>query len=504
MSPTRWTTRARSAAPPRVPSGSSEPGGWPGATWSALQPSPSRRRSGLARLARSSPSASHPTPSHAGPTTPSGPTPSGPTPSGSTPFGSTPFGPTSFGSTPCPAYPGPPPHRAVAARVTGPASLPILALLAFLALLALARLAVAAPPTPSPPPADDARAQAKAAVERGHAAFDRGDYTAAINAFEEAMALRPSPKLHFNVGVCEQRLMEAAVSRGESAAESAHAAAAIAAFNRYLAEKRDAPDRAEVEATIRSLGGTPVTAGQLKPAPTAPAPTAPAPSPEPEAGPVPDDEPPAGTSSPTAPPKATPDPPVTTPAPSRGHFGGHIGLWSQPQLEGLATVEGAGLALFGLEGAAHLGRRRALRLGGVLDLAASAKKAGKLALTAQVLALTVGAAPRAGDRFEFPLRLALGLAREALQSDGKAPIPCAVSPTAPSQRLGGVVGGRVGAAVLVGARRNHGLGLHLGAAFTGYGQGTRATGCNASPFVSLQIPRARGSIAVELAYTVRF
>ena len=369
-----------------------------------------------------------------------------------------------------------------------------------LAALLFAAPASAAPsPTPADTPADstDARARAAALVERGHAAYDRADYPAALAAFEEAHALRPSPKLHYNLGVCHQRLMESAAARGDAAAESAHAVAAIDAFNRYLVERPTADDRTEVEALIRALGGAPATASRLKPVPTPPTR-------------APDDAPAVADSAPKTP--SPPDPPPATapadpavPAPWRGHLGPRLGLWLQPQLSRDPGTTGAALAVFGVAAAAHLGPRRRLRLGGALDLAASARQAGKLALTAQVLAATAGLAlPAAHGRLEFPLELALGLAREALQADGQAAVTCATGPTLVSQRLGGWVGGRAGAVVLVGARRNHGLGLHLGAAFVGFGRGSRAPGCDASPFEDLRVPRLGGVVQAELAYTLRF
>ncbi|MCY1006712.1 hypothetical protein OV079_14355 [Nannocystis pusilla] len=109
--------------------------------------------------------------------------------------------------------------------------------------------APAAPPT-----------EARAAFEAGAKAYAAGDFDKALAQFERAMALRPSPKIHYNIGVCRQQLMLAARERGDVAAESLHAAAAVEAYKAYLRELPEAEDRVEVEATIRDLGGTPHSA----------------------------------------------------------------------------------------------------------------------------------------------------------------------------------------------------------------------------------------------------
>ena len=158
-----------------------------------------------------------------------------------------------------------------------------------------------APATTPPPVTDDARkAAARKLAEAASAAFAAGDYPAALARFEEAMALRPNPKLHYNLGVCHQRLTRQAAARGDADAEARHADAAIDAFNAYLRDNPDAPDRAAVELLIRDLGGTPITQPQLRD-PLAPLPTAP---------PVQSPAPPANTTDPPGPIPRPYDPPA--------------------------------------------------------------------------------------------------------------------------------------------------------------------------------------------------
>ncbi len=70
------------------------------------------------------------------------------------------------------------------------------------------------------------------------------------------MAILPATKLHFNMGVCHQRLALAAESPEQRTRERD---AAIDSYNAYLELNPRADDRLSVAATIRNLGGTPST-----------------------------------------------------------------------------------------------------------------------------------------------------------------------------------------------------------------------------------------------------
>lgn len=73
-----------------------------------------------------------------------------------------------------------------------------------------------------------------------------------------------------------------------------------------------------------------------------------------------------------------------------------------------------------------------------------------------------------------------------------------------SAHAGGVVGGRLGFAVLVGARRHHELGMHITFAFFGFGPGSAADSCDERPFAAASVLRARAVITSALGYAFRF
>jgi tetratricopeptide repeat protein len=72
----------------------------------------------------------------------------------------------------------------------------------------------------------DPRSDARDRLEEGSALYRKGDYQGALDKFEEARALAPSPKIYFNLGQALNRL--------------GRTAAAIDAFERFLAEAPDA------------------------------------------------------------------------------------------------------------------------------------------------------------------------------------------------------------------------------------------------------------------------
>ena len=111
-----------------------------------------------------------------------------------------------------------------------------------------------------PPAGDDAspspESQARTEVSTASAAFAAGDYATALVHYQAALALLPAAKLHYNIAVCHQRLALAAET---SAERTRQRDLAIDSYNRYLAANPRATDRLEVAATIRKLGGRPVT-----------------------------------------------------------------------------------------------------------------------------------------------------------------------------------------------------------------------------------------------------
>jgi hypothetical protein len=379
------------------------------------------------------------------------------------------------------------------------------------AVLALAlSLSAALPARAATDPATQARASA--AVTAARAAFERADYAAAITHFEAALALRPAPKIHYNLGVCHTRLYRAAEASGDAGASRSHAAAAIDAFNTYLRAAPSADDRDAVGDMVRALGGTPATAPQLRDplSTTSPAPT-PTPAPAPASS-DPLDRPLAAIPVPIPPP--APVVPDTTPPLARGYLGVELGLTAQPQFFTRSDLDGAFQGLLVLRGGARLGARRRMDLGAQLTLATPPETAKtKLALSNQSILLDLGHTFPLGHkrRFELSLGGLLGVAREALRVRDGQPLPtCAIQSTGTlvAARAGAVLGGRFGFAVLVGARRNHELGMHLTPAFHGYGPGptgsTGSTGSACPGYVLQDVPRARFVLTSAIGYAIRF
>lgn len=380
---------------------------------------------------------------------------------------------------------------------------------ATIAAVATPRLVAAATNAAPVTPNDADKAAARKAAEAAAAAFAVGDFAGALARFEQAMALRPNPKLHYNLGVCHQRLTREATTRGDSDAEARHAAAAIDAFNAYLRENPDAADRVAVETLVQDLGGTPATRPQLRD-PLAPRPVAPTPAPTTSPGPLPKPyDPPDPTPAPITPAPIPPPTPSEPPLP-RGYLGVATGLVTQPRLVDTAGLDGAYQGMFLVRGGARLGKRRGLELGAQIWLALPGQTgATKLALSTQALILDIGYAVRLGPnrRLELPLGLELGLAREGLRVRTGQPLPaCAAhtSGTLVSARPGGMAGGRLGLAVLVGPRRNHEIGMHIHLAFLGFGPGSAATTCDESPFAAAGVARTRLVLSTSLGYAFRF
>ncbi len=399
-------------------------------------------------------------------------------------------------------------------------------------LAALVLVTFVVPASATAAPAPDPRAVQ--AVSAGRAAFDRGDYAGAIVQFEAARALRPAPKLHYNLGVCHMRLFRGAEARGDAPTASTHAAAAIEAFNLYLRDRPQAEDRPEVEAMVRALGGSPSTQARLRdtmapaeppslkptdePTPTEPTPTAPVAAPTSTDGPAPTVVPtPTAAPAPTTAPAPTAAPALTPPPPAlslpRAYLGLRIGLAVQPQLTARADLRGGVQGLLVLHGGARMGLRRRVELGGQLMVAIPDQTgAAPVALSTAALLLDAGYALPLGRsrRFELPVAGFVGVAREALRVTGGRPAPaCAIEGGGAlvGARAGGVAGGRLGFAVLVGARRHHELGMHLTLAFHGFGpgpSGSSASACPAPARVLQDVPRARLVTTAALGYAFRF
>jgi hypothetical protein len=101
-------------------------------------------------------------------------------------------------------------------------------------------------PIPGPP---EAKAQAQVLLREGTRFYRNHQFQEALARFNEAYALYPSPKLHFNVGQANRELARPVEAR--------------AAFERFLAEAVDAP-RPAVEEARRSLAELRRQLGQIQ------------------------------------------------------------------------------------------------------------------------------------------------------------------------------------------------------------------------------------------------
>jgi hypothetical protein len=128
----------------------------------------------------------------------------------------------------------------MASSISEAARRPVVALAVLAVVTVGAGEARAAPAHPQAAAASDAtRAAARRKLVDGVEAMKRGDYQAALARFEEAYALVPSPKIHYDFGLAYVGL--------DRPAE------ALAAFERFLAEAPDAPaDKRDKAASLVS------------------------------------------------------------------------------------------------------------------------------------------------------------------------------------------------------------------------------------------------------------
>lgn len=120
-----------------------------------------------------------------------------------------------------------------------------------LAVALSASLAFGSVPAFAAPPAEtsseepiDTEARAMTAFSDGQAAYDRGEYKAALDLFLEAQSLYPSPLFHYNIGRCYE-----ALENYEQA---------ITSYNAYLRSYKsstgnDPDDKVNIENTISRL-----------------------------------------------------------------------------------------------------------------------------------------------------------------------------------------------------------------------------------------------------------
>ncbi|MEE9385697.1 MAG: hypothetical protein V3V08_19985 [Nannocystaceae bacterium] len=331
--------------------------------------------------------------------------------------------------------------------------------------------------------ADDAeggKRRASTLVEAGANAFAQGDYETAAARFRSAATLRPAATLHYNIAVCHHRLMRSAT---QQEAQNLHADRAIEAYNRYLAARPDAPDRAEVTRLIENLGGT-ASRGGLKHArfhaTRSARPGAPQQGDLEDTTAVPrpagDDEkrPTHGTT--TTHPRETLK--AATPRP-------HIVLQvftlfgPTPTLADNRQVEGNATLLVGIGLTTRI--RRRLRLGTALaGYAGGTQAPDKLSFSGGHAAISIGYKHDIGqgERLWLALDLDTGFARQSIRTRERAEEAPECTTAAENGRLvgrrsGGLAAGRASLGMQLGDSRRHGVTLHLMPAIGVYGRGSR-------------------------------
>lgn len=360
----------------------------------------------------------------------------------------------------------------------------------------------------------------RAEITRARAAARAGDTATALQHFEEALRLKPSAKLHFNVAVCHHRLMME--EPAGSPAHEARRAAAVTAYNRYLQAAPGAPDAQEVAELVRALGGTPLSAEDPEPwtielvEPDA-VPDPPnlydgaASSPEP--GPAASD---AATGDGTTKTTTPPPPRPTTPS-LRGRVGGFlpVTMVNPAQLgrsDELRLLPALGL---GVRGNGFLGQRRRIVLGGEMAIGtqpASARQRHRLSL-GWIGVMVEVRHPLGRGRFEIGGGGVVGVGWQTLVYTGSDRLRC-VSGREASQRGGLWSGARLWLAALLGPRRNHELSLRLGPGLAAYAPGTvpadrdaAGTTCEGEPSAFETFGLQGGpalSVTVDIGYAPRF
>ncbi|MEM9071238.1 MAG: PEGA domain-containing protein [Myxococcota bacterium] len=92
-------------------------------------------------------------------------------------------------------------------------------------------------------PTPEARAAAREAYGRGQQLYRDGSYEESVAAFEEAYELIPNPIVLLGLAESQER--------------AGDITGTVATFERYLEQRTDAPDRAEIEARVARLRETP-------------------------------------------------------------------------------------------------------------------------------------------------------------------------------------------------------------------------------------------------------
>ncbi|KIG12129.1 hypothetical protein DB30_01893 [Enhygromyxa salina] len=375
---------------------------------------------------------------------------------------------------------------------------PGLAAVTLVATLSWSPLVSAAAPGPTADGAseDERKQAARAQVQAASAAFGAGDFALAIEHYEAAIALLPAPKLNYNLGVCHQRLSLSADTPEQRTRERD---LAIESYNAYLEQNPRADDRFEVAATIRELGGTPVTMPTLMPLfeddeyqPASD--PQPDPQPDPQSTPSLDGDP---AQAPTPTPAANPSPPQppAPPYPHHGRFGFSIAGGYSPTIHAASGINGESAIALDLHGGGFVGPRRRFLLAAHTNLhsGAGTNRAG-LQLSGYSFGLLGQQTWVVGhEALSLGLGSVVALTGQGLDiRPGSAPPACRTgNGTRVASRTGALVGPRLELGVLLGVRRRGMIGLLVQPGFAFFGDGRSGMGCEAgeTPWTSLGVRR---------------
>jgi hypothetical protein len=337
----------------------------------------------------------------------------------------------------------------------------------------------AGPPDPVSEAELEAKAAAKAEVQTAVAAFEQGDYALALVHFEAAMALRPAPKLHYNIAVCHQRL---SLQTDEPEPRTRHREQAIDSYNRYLEQNPDAEDRGEVAAIVRELGGTPVVNTPIK-------------KPVFEGSGTPSEGGGEGpreggevTPEPVEPPPSKPPPP-----PHHGRFGVLLGLGIGSSLIGNRDVAAPVLFNLDLHGGGFVGPKRRVLIAAQTSIYTGGYlRSDRLSFWGLHLGLLAEHQwVVARERLAIGVGGLAGLASQSVaQGTNAAPPLCSVgSGTQVAGRNGGQFAARLNFALLVGPRRRGMLTVLLQPTLDVFGRPRGGQDClpGQSPWEALQM-----------------
>lgn len=388
--------------------------------------------------------------------------------------------------------------------------------------------ALATAPEASAPPGDDphaaqTRTEAKAAFDRAREHAAREEYDEAIEQFSEALRLRPSPGLHYNIAVCHHRLL-LSIAEGDPSHE-AHRAAAVKAYNAYLDAAPDAGDRNAVAATIQDLGGRPKTIDEwriddedgarasLELRSEAGLSDSPA---EPDPGLFEDDPAPAEPSATLTPPPSHPPAPDRTPMRPgfpHGMFGLGVAI-EAPSPVAMARSSGVDSAPAlgpALRAGGYIGDARELLLGGEFSWSSTTTPAnrGHRVTTFGFLVLlewarTVGAA----GRLDLGLSNTVGLGGQTMAHSRQSPATCPVRASGVVSSRGGLLAGtRFLLRGTFGAGKRHALALRTGPTVSGFGGGSKDANClegGPTPFSEYGLPELGLLIRTDVSYAFRW